>query len=248
MLQAEPARYATQELPTVLFGRSLPLAYVLNPKAACTLAMNFVFFANHGYRYFDPIQIHYARAALLRIDGPKTDTRILDAFHLLAPESFSVVRDPLDRFVSGFLSKVFSEDDPVYRPYRDILTSLHDIDLSPEADPKRSCLAFARWLASQSDLGAIDPHFRAQWLNLRMQSAYKVGTILRLEDRPALLAYFSKWIGADKARWFLSLRLNEHRVYAKDDVISDELTALVREIYAEDYRLFYSEDAIQKTA
>jgi len=248
MLQAEPTRYAAQELPTVFFGRALPLAYVLNPKAACTLAMNFVFFANQGYRYFDPIQIHYARAALLRIDGSKTDTRIVDAFHRLAPESFSIVRDPLNRFVSGFLSKVFSEDDPLYRPYRDILTSLHDIDLSPEADANRSCLAFARWLASQSDIEAIDPHFRPQWVNLRVQSAYKVGTILRLEDRPALLAYFSKWIGADKAQWFLSLRFNEHRTHAKDEMLSDELTALVREIYAEDYRLFYSEGAVRKTA
>jgi hypothetical protein len=248
MLQAEPTRYAAQELPTVYFGRTVPLTYVLNPKAACTLAMNFLFLANHGYRYFDPIQIHYARAALLRIDGPKTDTRIVDAFHRLAPESFSIVRDPLNRFISGFLSKVFSEDDPLYRPYRDILTSLYDIDLRPEADPNRSCLAFARWLASQSDLGAIDRHFRPQWINLRMQGAYKVDTILRLEDRFALLAYFSKWIGADKAQWFLSLRFNEHRTHAKEDVLSDELTALVREIYAEDYRLFYSESALRKTA
>lgn len=246
MLQAETKRYTAEELPTVLFGRSLPLAYVLNPKAACTLAMNFVFFANQGYRYFDAIHIHYARAALLRIDGPKTDPRIVDAFHRLAPESFSIVRDPLTRFVSGFLSKVFSEDDPVYRPYRDILTSLHDIDLSPEADPKRSCLAFARWLAAQSDVRAIDPHFRPQWVNLCVQGAYKVGTVLRLEDRPSLHAYFSRWIGADKAEWFLSLRFNEHRTRTKDEVISDEVKALVREIYAEDYRLFYSDDS--KTA
>jgi hypothetical protein len=248
MPQTGATRYQAHELPALLFGRSQPLCYVLNPKAACTLALNFVFFANHGYRYFDPIQIHYSRAALLRIDGSKTDPRIVDAFHRLAPESFSIVRDPLDRFVSGFLSKIFSEVDPVYRPYRDIVTSLHGIDLSPEADPKRSCLAFARWLAGQSDPKAIDPHFRPQWLNLGMDGPYKLGTILRLEDRPGLLAYFSKWIGTEKSQWFLSLRFNEQQTRAKVDVLSDELVTLVREIYAKDYRLFYGEDAARLTA
>ena len=240
MLRADGKHYEAQELPTLLFGQKKPLSYVLNPKAACTLALNFVFFLNYGYRYFDPIQIHYSRLALLQLNNSTLDPRAVNTFCQLSPESFSIVRDPLQRFVSGFLSKVLSDEDPYYRAYRDMLTSVHGIDLSPEADSARSCLAFANWIASHADQQDIDRHFRPQFLNLRIGSRFVVDTILRLEDRGAILAFFSRWIGAEKAKWFLSLQFNAHTKYAKDDVITDELKMLVQKIYAKDYELFYA--------
>jgi hypothetical protein len=241
MLQIDGKNYEPGELPTILFGQVKPLAYVLNPKSACTLALNFVFYVNHGYRYFDPIQIHYSRTALFQIKSPEFDPRAIFVFRGLKPKSFSIVRDPLQRFVSGFLSKVFSDDDLVYRPYRDTLTSLHGIDLSPEADPARSCLAFARWLAGQADSSKIDVHFRPQVLNLQLGHRFTIDTILRLEDRAGLVAFFSQWIGVEKAEWFLSLRFNEHVKQKKDGIVTDELQQLVRRIYARDYELFYDD-------
>ncbi len=57
-------------------------------------------------------------------------------------------------------------------------------------------------------------------------------------------AYFAKWVGAEKADAFLSLRLNEAIKYSHDEVTSDELEDLVRKIYARDYELFYAEPAL----
>ncbi len=248
MLRSDGKNFEANDLPTLYLGHAKPLAYALNPKAACTLALNFVFYLNHGYRYFDPIQIHYSRQALLLLKGDPLDPRAVKAFCGLSPESFTFVRDPLQRFVSGFLSKLLSDDDPVYRPYRDAVTSLHGIDLSPEADPARSGLAFAKWLAAQPDQKRIDPHFRPQHLNLLIGGRFAIDTILRLEDRDAVLAFFSKWIGPEKAQWFLSLQFNVHAKFAKDDVVTDELKAVVRTIYARDYELFYGQEKIRGAA
>lgn len=239
MLLIDGKIYETQVLPTIRFGTSKPLCYVLNPKAACTLAMNFVFFVNHNYRYFHYGDIHRSERALWKLEGPDINPQALTAYFRLAPESFTIVRDPLRRFVSGFLSKILS-DDPEYFEARDTITSIHGIDLSPEANPAQSCLAFAKWIASLENQKTIEPHFRPQHFNLMTGSRFIVDTILHLEDREALLAFFTRWIGAEKAKWFLSIRFNETTKYQSEDMITDELKEIVRKIYARDYELFYS--------
>lgn len=239
MLLIDGKLYESQELPVICFGESRPLSYVLNPKAACTLALHFVFFVNHNYRYFDLAHLHISRLAMLRLYGSELDPVALRTFLRLSPESFSIVRDPLRRFVSAFFQKVFTDGDPEYVPFRDMLTSLHGIDLSPEANPAQSCLSFAKWVASQENQKSIDPHFRPQHLNLAMGGRFKVGTILRLENRDAVFSFFSKWIGAEKAKWFLSIPFNTQK-YAIDEFVTGELKDIVRTIYAEDYKLFYA--------
>lgn len=234
--------YETQDLPALFFGHRKPLAYVGNPKVASTLALNFLFYLDHNYRYFDPVNIYHSPLAVPRLETPDLDPRVVRLYFSLNRETFTFVRDPLRRFVSGFLNKVFTDVDPRYLHYRDMLTCVHGIDIGPEADPRQSCLAFAKWIAAQPSK-SVDPHFRLQHLNLAIGSRFTVDTILRVEDKPSMLAYFAKWIGAEKAEWFLSLRFNESVKYAHDDVTSSDLEALVRKIYARDYELFYAETA-----
>jgi Sulfotransferase family len=240
MLLVDGKLYEFQPLPTIFFGDQKPLAYVLNPKVASTLTLNFIFYVNHGYRYFDPSQIYHSPHALSGLAGVELHPEMLNRYLQMAPECFSIVRDPLKRFVSAFLSKVFTRADPVYHKFRDRLTSLHGIDLSPEADPKQSCLALAQWLDEQEDPRQIDAHFRPQYLNLAVGGRFTVDTIIRLEDQDKLLAFYAKWVGEQKARWFLDFRFNEQTQHKADDFMSDELAALVRKIYAKDYELFYS--------
>jgi Sulfotransferase family len=234
------------KLPTIYFGRNRALSYVLNPKAACTLALHFLFYANNNYRYFDVSHIHFSTVALQRLAAPELDPRALRNFFHISPESFSIVRDPLRRFVSSFSEKILVGGDPGFLAFRDVLTSVHGVDLSPEADPAKSCLAFAKWVASRADQESMDPHFRPQHLNLAIGGGFAIGTILRLEDRDSLLAFFSKWIGPEKAQWFLTLRFNVQK-YSIDDFVSDELKDVLRGIYAQDYKLFY-QDALSAPA
>lgn len=239
MLLIDGELYEWQPLPTIYFGRHKPLAYVLNPKVASTLMTNFLFYVNHGYRYFSPYRLYRSPLAQMELSSPEPNPELLNAYTRLAPERFTIVRDPLRRFISAFLSKMFTEEDTGYEIIRDIMTSLHGIDLSPEADPAQSCLAVAKWMATQENQWAIDPHFRPQHLNLAADSRFTIDTILRIEDKDALHVYCAKWIGEEKAKWFLSLRFNQHTKYKAEDCMSDELERLIRQIYAKDYELFY---------
>lgn len=239
MLLIDGKLYEFQPLPTIFFGNKKPVAYVMNPKVASTISQNFIFYVNHGYRYFDPYKLWHSPIAVLGLGGTEIRPDTLNFFLQLKPERFSIVRDPLRRFISAFLSKVFTDEDPTYLPFRDELTSLHGIDLSPEADPAQSCLAFARWMAAQEKLDDLDPHFRPQHFNLGAGTRFTVDVVLHIEDQDALTAYFAKWLGEEKAKWFLSFRFNEHTQYKPADCMSDELAALVRRIFAKDYELFY---------
>lgn len=240
MLLIDGKAYDFQPLPTIFFGHRKPLAYVLNPKVASTISQNFIFYVNHGYRYFDPYRLWDSRFATLGMEGTEIRADVLRLYFELGPELFSIVRDPLRRFISAFLSKVFTDEDRTYHEFRDALTSMAGIDLSPEADPAESCLAFAHWVASQESPQELDRHFRPQYLNLAIGSRFSIDTILHLEDQDALHAHFAKWVGEEKARWFLSLRFNKHTRFKASDCMSDELTNLVRKIYAKDYELFYN--------
>lgn len=252
MLLIDGKVYEFQPLPTIFFGHHKPLAYVLNPRVGSTVSLNFIFYINHGYRYFDPYKIYHSPTATLVLDGIELHPEALDLYLRLKPETFSIVRDPLKRFVSGFVSKIFLDVDQFFYEFRDEMTSLHGIDLSPEADPARSCLAFAKWIEAQENPQQIDPHFRPQHLNLAIDNRFKIDTILRMEDRDAMLAYYARWAGEEKAKWMLDFRFNDQgklwsfdsryneQKLKSDDFVSDELTALVRKIFAKDYELFYS--------
>jgi len=231
--------YEPHEIPVIFFGQQKRLAYVHNAKAACTFALNFLFFSNHGYMYIDPDQIHASRFAFIRL-GPEFGADKVNAFNVLAPETFSIVREPLQRFISGFISKIFSKYDPKYFELRDLVTSAHGVDLSAEADPAQSCLAFAKLIDAQKDAKQVERHFRPQYLNLEMDGRFQTNTVLRLEDRAAVVAFLSKWTNPEKAQWLLSQQFGAMPEYSKDKFMSDELISLVHKIYARDYELFYS--------
>ncbi|HZQ13464.1 MAG TPA: sulfotransferase family 2 domain-containing protein [Pseudolabrys sp.] len=217
-----------------------------NPSPTCTMPRRgarwpsiFLFLADHGYGYLDPDEIHLSKFGFIRL-GPDFGENAVKAFNALSPETFSIVRDPLHRFISGFVSKIFTRHDANYRELRDLVTSVHGIDLSAEADPAQACLAFAKLIDAQKDQKQIERHFRPQALNLADGGRFRVDTIIRLEDRDALLAFFAKWTNSDKARWLVSQKIGATPGHPREKFISRDLTDLVRKIYARDYELFYA--------
>jgi hypothetical protein len=50
----------------------------------------------------------------------------------------------------------------------------------------------------------------------------------------------SLWLGAEKAKLFLSLRLNDQTKECSDEIVTEEPNSLGCDIYARNYELFYS--------
>lgn len=238
-IQIRGTAHSSSDLPTIYFGRRLRLAYVLNAKAASTFCLNTLFFCNQGYAYFDPAQIHFSRHAFIGIE-PDCNPEHAAAFNALAPETFSIVREPVRRFISAFVSKLFTKDDPHYGELRDQLTSLYGLDLSAGANPAKSCLAFARIVEAQQSPDQIERHFRQQYFNLGLHKGFRPDTILRLDDRRSVIDFFSCWTSRDKAEWLLGQRFGAAPGYRNDEFTSEELVRLLETLYARDYEVFES--------
>jgi hypothetical protein len=87
----------------------------------------------------------------------------------------------------------------------------------------------------------VDPHFASQSFNLRMGSKFEIDHIIRLDDRGALVAFMSEWVGRENAEWFANIKFNEGQATrSKSEVVTDELRRLANELYADDYRFFFS--------
>ncbi len=88
MLLVDGKFYDFQPLPAIFFGHQKPLAYVLNPKVASTLTLNFIFYVNHGYRYYDPMQIYHSPVALFCLRVRNCTRRFCIGFCSLRPNAF----------------------------------------------------------------------------------------------------------------------------------------------------------------
>lgn len=231
--------------PAILYGNEARLAYVLNPKAACTFAKNALFWANHNYAYINPIALHYSRYAFWKLGGEARDSdsdAALRVFEALQPKVFSFVRDPLKRLMSGFNSKLLSTSDPVFDEFRDNLTCRGGIDLSPTCVKRDAILRFSHWLYGYRDRPySIDKHFRPQIYNLFIggqddKSLYEIDSIIRLEDIDKMEVFASiHFPGLDRHRELY----NASDDLRHEDLMSDELKAVVAEIYKEDYAAFH---------
>jgi hypothetical protein len=243
-------------LPQIFFGDAPKIALVNNPKAGCTMAKNFLFRMEHGYYYLNFPAIHASRNALrsIRWPVPKAAKSGLLAMFGSAPghpsyrvyadynpELFAFVRNPLDRFISGFISKIVRRGDKNYSGLRDTLTCHHGVDLGVTADYKRSILKYADWLEKQ-DMKLVDPHFRAQHFNLGQHLGLAIPNIVSLGNKPAVSEFIGRHIGKEGAAEFLSQKFNDtSETYPKDMFMSDELKARVKQIFAHDYRTYFPE-------
>jgi len=98
-----------------------PWAYVVVPKAACTTAGQYLFYADHGYYYH--ADIHQMNYGLYK--AGHTPDLVRDRLDEAGDDlfTFSFSRDPYARLVSAFLDKV-ADLEQAYRPdFRDRLAS-----------------------------------------------------------------------------------------------------------------------------
>lgn len=209
----------------LVWAPDLPIVYVDNPKCGSTTIKNTLKQAQA--HLFDARGIKYRR----RDDPHKADDclrqrglRLKDCRHRYV---ISCVRNPFTRALSGFLDKVATRD-PRYFP---------ELRSRPVETFEQHLLAIAEYPAKR-----LNFHFRPQYLNLDFPNL-TYDAVFYLEN----LAVFSDFCrkvapeltletSAPHARGAGSKsKLHEH--------YSERAVELVRQIYAEDFRLFgYSPD------
>ena len=152
---------------------------------------------------------------------------------------FTIVRDPLERFLSAFaylLDRRPSNGEPI---------SEHDLIASEllrgNAEWRDGPLAFLRHIASLPSWECVPLHFRPQLYFLGGESALRrFDRIARFESLLADMASVASMLdlGSGTSSCVELPHKRTARSAARKHWRSDELAALVRRVYARDYRAF----------
>lgn len=124
-----------------------PLAYVVVPKSACTTAGQYLYYADHGYYFYD--DVHRMRHGLHKggLDPHAIRTRLDVAGDDLF--TFSFVRDPYARLVSGFLDKVVDLDQGYRSDIRERVASDWGVQLAGDRSQVENFKSFMGFVEYQ---------------------------------------------------------------------------------------------------
>lgn len=222
-----------------LADSQLRMAYLENPKSACTSVKNVMFYCDRGFAYVEPENIHYSKWAFWFLNIENSADTDVKRFDDADPLLYSVSRHPFDRFVSGFVDKLLPGSQESYFFARDYLSGVGWVDLA--ADPVKAALAFLE-LLDQDRLelhpGLIDGHFRHQVDNMGLRAGMELDFIGKIEDPDPILDMFEKVTGVRPAEMFKERRrVSSHP--AKAELLGNaDVRRSVERVYAPDFEAF----------
>ena len=222
----------------LLSCRALPIRYFFIPKCGCTFVKNLIWRLDHGRTHVNPKRIHdvmddFARAAHFGLD----ESAIRAEDH-----AFTILRNPVDRFLSLYFDKVVGEGWQRYVPLRATLQK-YGLDVgaaTPEAH-RRNCNIMLDWLEVNLSEGNELPreaHWTPQWYRSDVIRGFdlKLLTLTHLDQRlELLLRDIVPEVGAILAELERYATNSKDR---KDAVLDGKTRARINQLYRRDKELF----------
>ena len=219
--------------------RRYPIYYLAITKCGSTFLKNLFYALDHDQLHPDAGNIHDHSDDLLRAhDTPRWMIR-------RSRYAFTVLRDPVDRFLSMYFDKLYGTGPQNFPELREEIAAECAMDLSPglnAADHAENCLKLIDWLgrniANETDI-PINPHWRPQMTRVNKLAHMKIGffTLDGLDwQMPAHLGDVVPDLPA-KMAMVRSRNVTRYPV-DKSAVATDELRARVRAVYAEDAKKY----------
>ncbi|MUJ28015.1 glycosyltransferase [Aliivibrio fischeri] len=198
----------------IKYSKKYKIAYINNPKVACsTISRSLI---GHNVK-----NLHDKNNFSVIKDGTE--------------EIFSVVRNPYDRALSGYLNKIGPErDDPYTWNKFKIRYNLNKEHLSFKE--------FLYCIYNDKDVDNIDPHFRPQNLNLDYKNI-KPNFIGRIEDMSKVEQYLLEF----NVKFVVRNKNKTDAKNKKDKFYDKECISLVKKIYEDDFHLYGYDNLILNT-
>ncbi len=119
--------------------------YLVIPKCGCTFVKNMLWMIDHsGEAHVNPRRVHDDDTAFLRATAHgKTDAEIRQSEF-----AFTVVRDPVERFISLYFDKVIGNGHRKFVPLRAVLAADHRLNISAATaqEHRENCKILIGWI------------------------------------------------------------------------------------------------------
>ena len=236
---AKPPRKNPGQGRFLITSNRYPFYYLQITKCGCTFLRNLIYTLDHGEQHEDSARIHahddeFIKATLVPIWLLKKSNFM-----------FTVVRDPVDRFLSLYFDKIADTTNTYDKAMRRRLIINAELDVSPDTDlagHQENCLRTLAWVKKNlagNTPGKIDPHWRHQSTRIDKAKGLPM-KYLTLEglswQLPVLLAPLIPNIASVMAQ--VKSRNISKKLFTKDQIVTVDLIAAVRDIYPEDATMY----------
>jgi len=237
-------------MPGYIASRRKPLIYLNMPKSACTSFKNWIYFLDNGKYYNNPLDIHNVESQLF-IHYNAQRSKLIDRFY--DSFVFTFVRHPLKRAYSLYAEKLRATGPHSFEKVRDLLVKRYGAKFEGEAPcdaapteghadlgrEQNNFLAFLRFVSDTQHKRIAfrrDWHWMPQTVVLENALAVRpldfIGRIETIDQDFEFVCKKGQCEPKDLPRF------NEapSPPYSYDQILSDEIVELGREIYADDLR------------
>lgn len=216
-----------------------PIRYLVIPKCGCTFTKNLLWKLQYGEYYGNALRIH---------DRDQDFKRASDlGLNLLAVSqedyAFTIIRNPVDRFLSLYNDKVVGDGHKNYVPLRRTLISKYSLKASPVtiSDHQYNCEVLIEWLNSNLSQ-KIDLEPEAHWT----PQSYRKNIIKQADLRLVLMNELNQNLSKLLAPLIpkiddiikLAERNSSKKEFEKQEVLNKALRQRINNVYSQDRRIY----------
>lgn len=215
--------------------RRYPIYYLAITKCGSTYMKNLFFALDNDGAHPDPNNIHEHASDLVRADFvPRWMIR-------RSAYSFTVLRNPVARFMSLYFDKIYGEHPGNFPDLRLDIAKEAGLDLSPGLSVeghRTNALQFIEWLrlniAHKTDL-PVNPHWRPQMRRVKMVNHMALN-FLTLEGLDWQLPIYLRGVVPEVQKAMSQIKTRNKASYPVDPaaVLTPELEATITDVYADD--------------
>lgn len=212
-----------------------PIFYFQITKCGCTFIRNLLYYLDHDAQHNSGTRIHAHSKDFVKGDVVPVWLIKKSPFH------FTVIRDPIDRFLSLYFDKIANVENHFDTGMRErirdggALLSVQDDDLEGH---RENCLRSLNWLGknlSGETKGTINPHWARQSNRLK-QAAEFDPKYLTLDGLSWQLPVVLSPLIPDIAKKMDAVRARNksRKLFRREEIITTEIENVIRDIYQQD--------------
>lgn len=215
--------------------------YFVIPKCGCTFVKNVLWRIDNDFDHERPLRIHDDDFLFPRADTHGYSEKSIR----LNPYAFTVLRNPVDRFVSLYFDKIVGEGHKEFVPLRRLLIEKYNMNPKPitAEDHHANCMISLDWISKnlkhKVDIKP-DPHWTPQSWRLDVMKTFdlKILVLHKLDQKISILL---RPIVPNIQSVLAGIERNKSKKpIGRDQLVDDELRSKVFQIYSTDIKLIKS--------
>lgn len=228
-----------------LFAVDSPRVYYLViPKCGCTFVKNVLWFLANGQYYHSPLRIHDADGSFLRASDIEPDLQSIRH----ATSAFTVLRNPVDRFLSLYFDKVVGEGRREYVPLYDTLVQKRSLLAAPSSvrDHQYNLECMAEWISenlrTEVDLKP-ESHWTPQSYRANIMREFDLTIFTVDELSSGLENILSRHVPNIREILGRAEMNRSSRVFPRREILTESLRRRINSIYSSDRAMYKSAKA-----